>query len=274
MNIEQILRTPHSQPRSKEEIEAIDGYFTEQISKFAAAGDEPHANHWALLQMIFEAQNNYIRVYSLFKSQEYYASWCLLERIEIDIKSILRLHQFVDDEYRIKFIFEYVRKLQSLFPYKIFGSSEFIKEIVRCGICNELVTLRKRCAHVKGQLYMGRMCVHNVEKAHFLAFSIVDVPFNKYSVAGVTGKADDDYVYTNLEYLQQIIDHPFNEWRTEDSKVFKPHDEFTAGRNDQCPCCSGKKYKNCCLHKPGVEIDNTEFILKYPTLNSQKMLRK
>lgn len=25
-----------------------------------------------------------------------------------------------------------------------------------------------------------------------------------------------------------------------------------AGRNDVCPCGSGKKYKNCCLNKPTV----------------------
>jgi len=29
------------------------------------------------------------------------------------------------------------------------------------------------------------------------------------------------------------------------------HDEPKIGRNDPCPCGSGKKYKKCCLAKPG-----------------------
>lgn len=29
--------------------------------------------------------------------------------------------------------------------------------------------------------------------------------------------------------------------------------EKTVGRNDPCPCGSGKKYKNCCMHKPKVD---------------------
>ncbi len=27
------------------------------------------------------------------------------------------------------------------------------------------------------------------------------------------------------------------------------------GRNDPCPCGSGKKYKKCCLGKEGVSVD-------------------
>lgn len=270
MDIEKILRTPHSQTRSKEIIQAVDNYLLKQIEDYATVNDESNANHWALLQMIFEAQNNYNNVFSLFEKKEFYAAWCLLERIEIDIKNILRFCQFVSDEYRILFIFEYVHKIQSLFPYRVFGSSEYIKEIVRCNICNELVMLRKRCKHVKGQMYMGKLCGHNIEQADFIAFSIVDVPFNKYSVMGVTNKADDKYNYPQLEYLISILDSPFNAWKTEVYKVFEPHSKFNVGRNHKCPCGSDKKYKNCCFTKQGVEVDHTEFILKYPTLKSLK----
>jgi preprotein translocase subunit SecA len=34
---------------------------------------------------------------------------------------------------------------------------------------------------------------------------------------------------------------------TRERQVTQPiHAEKTVGRNDQCPCGSGKKYKNCC----------------------------
>jgi hypothetical protein len=133
MNIEQILRTPQ-QLRSKDETEATTAFLAGELDRYVADADEANANKWALLGMIFEAQTNYRQIFSLFEVEEYYVAWCLLERVELLIKRILRLYYFVNDEYQIHFIFEYVRKLQSLFPYKVFGSSEYIKEIVRCSI--------------------------------------------------------------------------------------------------------------------------------------------
>lgn len=34
--------------------------------------------------------------------------------------------------------------------------------------------------------------------------------------------------------------------------------DFRVGRNDQCPCCGGKKYKNCCLHENTAEAPHHE----------------
>jgi preprotein translocase subunit SecA len=38
---------------------------------------------------------------------------------------------------------------------------------------------------------------------------------------------------------------------TDETTVKKPKQRSTAkvGRNDPCPCGSGKKYKNCCINK-------------------------
>jgi hypothetical protein len=118
---------------------------------------------------------------------------------------------------------------------------------------------------------MGKVCAHHIEQAHLLGMSIVDVPFNKYSVMGVTSKADDTYHYPQIEFLMRIIDHSFNQWSTTNRKIFKPHGGYTAGRNEKCPCGSDKKYKNCCLAKLGVETDHTDFLLKYPTLKSKQL---
>ena len=40
------------------------------------------------------------------------------------------------------------------------------------------------------------------------------------------------------------------------------------GRNQPCPCGSGKKYKKCCLNKPRednkkIDIDDTEYMEKH-----------
>ena len=59
-------------------------------------------------------------------------------------------------------------------------------------------------------------------------------------------KADADYLYT----LPQWEDVLTEEKRVETVKDFKRsktvHKEKEPGRNDPCPCGSGKKYKKCC----------------------------
>lgn len=63
-------------------------------------------------------------------------------------------------------------------------------------------------------------------------------------------EANADWLY-NLEEWNNIltsekkdeITREFNE-----SKIFT-HEEKKVGRNDPCPCGSGKKYKKCCINK-------------------------
>ena len=32
------------------------------------------------------------------------------------------------------------------------------------------------------------------------------------------------------------------------------------GRNDPCPCGSGKKYKQCCINKELLELDDNDLV--------------
>jgi len=269
MNIEQILREPQLRVNQREYTERVTDYFIQKKQNCVDAGDEQGANRWAILNSLLGIQNDYIKVFELLADQDYYRGWCLLERIEIAVKLVLCHYQPNGDEYKILFIQQYVRQTQKLFPYQLFGSSEFVKKEVRCSICNSLITLRKRCEHKKGKLYMGEFCGHVITQADFIGMSMVTEPFNKYSVMGVTGKEDDSYRYPQIDFLLSIIDHPFNEWRTKDYKILDNHANYHAGRNEDCPCGSKMKYKKCCLLKAGVELDHTEFFLRYPTLKSQ-----
>lgn len=268
MNIEQILRNPQTRNWVSDDEDSDAALLVEIRERYAAEGDEARAKHWALLEMIYRAQNNYLQVFRLFADHNYYHAWCLLERIEISIAMILRHYIFVNDEYKILFIKEYVAKLQKLFPYRLFASSEYVKKEVRCSICNALISLRNRCTHKKGEFYGGQLCSYHITKSEMLAIALVEKPFNKYAVANVTGKNDDNYKYPNLEFLLTIVDHPFNEWYTKEYKIFEDHAKHVTGRNNDCPCGSKSKYKKCCLKKAGVEIDHTEFILLRPTMKS------
>ena len=46
--------------------------------------------------------------------------------------------------------------------------------------------------------------------------------------------------------------------RAADRELNKPVPKIKIGRNDPCPCGSGKKYKFCCLNKPKDVIDSIE----------------
>lgn len=59
-------------------------------------------------------------------------------------------------------------------------------------------------------------------------------------------KADADYLYTLEEWLN-IFDEDKLKSIVKDYRRSKiVHVEKKPGRNDPCPCGSGKKYKNCC----------------------------
>lgn len=229
------------------------------------------ANNIAIKESIFEIQENYIQVFRLFQEDSFYAAWCMLERIEIEIKWLLRHYSSIDDEYKILFIKKYVAQLQQLFPYKLFASSEYVKKEVKCGICDTIITLRNRCPHKRGELYMGKRCFYEVTQAEVIGIALVKEPFNRYSVAGVTGKEDDKYKYPEIEYLISVLDHPFNKWRFEKYDVCQPHSSYKEGRNDPCPCGSKKKYKSCCLKQEGVKVNHTQFYFQEQTINGRNI---
>ena len=74
---------------------------------------------------------------------------------------------------------------------------------------------------------------------------------------GETNWRGHDFAHDEMRKIQQAIIpnvraiHAY--WltrRSEQETVRKPvrHSEPRVGRNDPCPCGSGKKYKKCCLH--------------------------
>ena len=50
-------------------------------------------------------------------------------------------------------------------------------------------------------------------------------------------------------------DEAAEDWRPDAWPGMPAHNPFrNVGRNDPCPCGSGKKFKKCCLGKPGAEL--------------------
>ena len=89
------------------------------------------------------------------------------------------------------------------------------------------------------------------------ALTLVKNPVQKYSVVfmndDATGKQRDYYDYGLVQYAIGALRNPFDEWDAEWTKRRESHAYFShVGRNEACPCESGKKYKKCCLQHEGV----------------------
>lgn len=62
-------------------------------------------------------------------------------------------------------------------------------------------------------------------------------------------KADADYLWGLEEWNQVIPEERREEIYNEYRRSRTVHVEKKPGRNDPCPCGSGKKYKHCCMKK-------------------------
>ena len=205
-------------------------------------------------ETIGEIQDKYVESLVHFSNDEFYKGWCLLERCEILIGFLDKHFHEKNNEFGIEHIRIYTKKFQSIFPYKTFISPSFILKH-RCSVCQKLITPRNQCGHEIGEIYNGKMCHKIAETIEILEISIVENPVQKYSVVFLEG--GDQYNYGTIKYIVKKISSPWDTWDYEKSKKLVPKYQ-NVGRNELCPCGSGKKYKKCCLRKK-QEIDHFEF---------------
>ena len=216
------------------------------------------------------AQNHFLEAFTLMKGRKFYEAWCALEGAEVALGFLERHETGSWSEFRLDFIQRYTAKWQSLFPYKLFLSPELLQHETSCSICGEVsLSPRKFCGHRSGEIYDGKMCCRIVQRLDVLGTAVVQKPIQKYSVIFLndnrTGKERDHYNYAVVRYAVDALRHPFDEWNVERTTRVWPHSRFRhLGRNDQCPCESGRKYKKCCLQQPGVVRPHLEFTLAVP----------
>ena len=229
-------------------------------------GDQELAKSIWCYEQVLKIQDYYISAYFQMKASEFYNAWCLLARVELTIHFLSR-HFNDDDEYYISFIEEHTQQYQSLFPYKVFISPEILENEKICSICSKVVTPFNICEHKVGEIYDGCMCSRIVTKAELLGTAFVENPVQKYSVPFMSspdGKQEKDhYNYACVEYLITRVNSPFNAWKVEHTMTRIPHSRYShIGRNEPCPCESGKKYKQCCLLHKGVLRPHEEFLFE------------
>jgi hypothetical protein len=108
----------------------------------------------------------------------------------------------------------------------------------------------------------------------FLGTAMTKEPVQKYSVVFLpdpdTGGFKDTYNYSVIRYLVDRLQSPFDGWTFDKTKMRHPHSRYShVGRNEPCPCESGKKYKNCCLNESGVLRPHVQFHFSNPPPKEQ-----
>lgn len=233
------------------------------IDKYAALHQELLANKCWVYQKILYVHKIYNQAFFLLKSKKYNAGWNLLGRVEIEIGFLKKHIHLVDKNYRINFIEANIIKLQALFPYHIFASSEFISKEEVCGICRMNVSVRNPCGHLPGELYMGIMCNREVTISEMLGLALVENPVNKYSVMFNESKDPiirDNEQFGNLNYILNFLKGPYEPWDMEVTARLFPHTDYPGLQpEDSCPCHEGKLYKDCCFLKEGIQGFHYQF---------------
>lgn len=235
-----------------------------------SAENEPLAKEIWILEQIIDIQKNYLEAFKNIKEKKFYDGWRLLEKAEIDIMFLKKHFSMVGEPYNLSFIDKAIVKFQSIYPYRFFFSTELIEREKECSICGLKYKLRNSCGHVTGQIYNGELCLWKVTKFDLVGVAIVENPVHKYAVAFLKGEdseVEDNYDYSAIEYLTNVISDPFEEWNVEFVYKYVHHNYFNSyDPLESCPCNqSEKSYKDCCLKEKGVKSLFHEFVVNTPS---------
>jgi len=218
-----------------------------------------------IYQTIIEVHSLYQNAFELLKNKKHYEGWCALERAEIELNSLKRHFQYNKKQFNLWQIEKSIRNMQIIFPYRLFSSIELLIKEEECTVCNQKVSIRKPCGHIAGEIYNGEICGRKVTDLEMLGLALVTNPENKFAVMfptdEKTGEKIDRYNYYAVDFLFGHIKNPYEQWDlVVTQKIVSKENYKHIGRNDDCPCGSGKKFKKCCSEKIGNKYPHFEFV--------------
>lgn len=242
-----------------------------------AAGDEPAATTtWTLLRTL-KAHRGYVNAFTRLRGGDFFGAWCALDDCEGHLSALsgrLTEPSLIDD---LSMVAEHVTRWQSLYPYTHFSSPELVVEGLACNICGATVTPRTDCGHRVGEIYGGRIAGRKATGVgRIAAVAIVTAPMHRYAVLfpidPKTGKKVDPYDYSTLRWIAERLASPYHRWTCKvETRSYRSDELQSVGRNDPCPCRSGRKYKRCCLGKAeGVLGQHTAVAFEHPPADAQQ----
>lgn len=224
--------------------------------------DEITANRCYVVQEYFNLLMAFSSFWQLIQSSKYSDSWSKLQNAIDYLNSIQRFTDAKDIFY-LNLFKRHLKQLEKLYPYQFFQSVEMVIQEQHCSICKRN-SLNPACTHIPGHLYYGEMAVTVVTKADLIAVSLVEHPADKRCVVIYEDNSD---AFKVIRTFTSRVKFPMQLFDLEDTvRKIDVSELDNVGRNDTCPCGSGKKYKKCCLSKGFIEKPHVEILLKQVTV--------
>ena len=233
-----------------------------KVSSLGSNEPDETSNECFILSEFINLLLDYTSFWALVVSEKYSDSWSKLQ----DVQSRLRvIYRFTEKEKLplLSHIEKQCGSLEILFPYSMFLSVGILNEEVECSICGKSIDSFD-CEHIAGELYRGKMARGIVKKIKEVDHvSLVTNPADKRCTVQVLDNAPE---FNGVKYLANSIGkrelEPLCFDHVEISKRRILNDKIpTVGRNEPCPCGSGKKFKKCCINQRYVEKDHAEIII-------------
>ena len=196
------------------------------------------------------AQDAFVQAFNSARCEAFKVAWDSLDEAEGRLTSVERHFTDDGDAFGLRHMRVHVPQFQSLFPYRWGISPAFLYKRLACSICSQRITLRSNCGHFSGEIYDGEMCGAVAEDVKLLHLSLVESPAQRYSVMDL----DPDMPgFEPVRYVFNALRSPWDAWTVRREERRAHHPLFrNLGRNDPCPCASGRKYKRCCLNSETV----------------------
>ena len=184
--------------------------------------------------------------FQLLEDKAYRDSWNTLQDC-LDIAKFIGRFVDLTDRLDLPKINELLVQYEKLYPFTVFASAEYVISQSHCSICGKSM-LGFECPHRVGQLYWGELAKEVFdERVELQAIAIVSNPEDKRCIFELKEEKNNNNLYEKLEEFKNLNLEPLRSF-TINSKIETRIKENAkvVGRNDLCPCGSGKKYKKCC----------------------------
>ena len=217
-------------------------------------------NEFFVLGLYIKFLIGYADLWGVIRDQKFNNSWDILQE-ELDLLRQLKQFSAVNEEYKhLSFFESQFINLEKIYPYKYFISPGMIISYYKCSIC-KLDIDSPDCPHMKGELYGGEMAYAIAEgPAEIGHAAIVENPVDKRRVINPPEDKSESFkaVRDIAILLKEGRLRPMGFELKITSKVFENKDYKSVGRNQECFCGSGKKFKKCCINKKtfdGIHVD-------------------
>lgn len=255
---EKLINSTWNNPT--EYFDICDNHFAEIKEIAIKRNDETLANSQFIFKEYFRLFCDLIKYFKMLENRQYNDSW---DKLQDCFDSIKYIGQFTEIDNRIELneLYDLLLQYEELYPYRVFASSEYVISKSSCSICGQSMQSLD-CPHIKGKLYWGEPAIEHIDKIDIMqAVCIVSHPEDKRCIMEISGDTRsekekfvmlDQYLELKQKYLQMFTIEGHKEIRIRE-------DIKTAGRNQPCPCGSGKKFKHCC--EKSMYYDHIKYVV-------------